>query len=294
MRGGRRGVKSIGARVRVHPTYFLGLLIAVAMGQGLNFLALTLCALLHEYGHFLSAERRGYTLNRILLTPFGAAVGGNNQEISAKDELAVFFAGPIINLYLCVATVATWWLLPDLYPYTETVFWANASLFICNLLPVFPLDGGRILYALLKRKFPLKAANIFAGIIGLCTLLGYTLLAVKGGAHIAFVLAFWLVTLPFLFRANQGEGYRKCLTHRTATRKKKGMHLTLLAFSVDSTLSAAIKRMRAGESYILYLYRGDIPVKTLSETQLYRLAEQKGLYVTFEEALHLADKILPP
>ncbi len=285
MRGGRRHVKSIGARVRVHPTYFLGLLIAVATGQGINFLALTLCALLHEYGHYLSAEGRGYALNRILLTPFGAAVGGNNQEISAKDELAVFFAGPLVNFCLCVGTVATWWLLPDLYPYTETVFWANASLFICNLLPVFPLDGGRILFALLKRKFTPKTANILAGITGICTLLGYTLLAVKGGAHIAFVLAFWLVTLPFLFRANHGEGYYKCLTHRSAARREKGMPLSLLAFSVNSTLSTAVKRMRAGESYILYLYRGDIPVKTLSETQVYRLAEQKGLYLTFWEAL---------
>jgi len=285
LRGGRRNVKSIGVRMRVHPSYFLGLIVAVAMGQGLNFLALTLCALLHEYGHYVSAEKRGYTLNRILLTPFGAAVGGNNQEISAKDELAVFFAGPLVNFYFCVGTVATWWLFPDLYPYTETVFWANASLCLCNLLPVFPLDGGRILYALLKRKFTPKMANRLTGGAGLFTLFGYTALAVKGGAHIAFVLVFWLITLPFLFRANHGEGYYKCLTHRTASRRNKGMHLSLLAFSVDSTLSTAIKRMRAGESYILYLYQGDIPVKTLSETQVYRLAEQKSLYLTFWEAL---------
>ncbi len=286
MRGGRRDGKSlIGARVRIHPTFLLGGMAAILFGQGGTFLALTFCALLHEFGHSLCAEKRGYALNRIVLTPFGAAVGGENADLSVRDELAVFFAGPLVNFCLCVGTVATWWLFPDLYPYTETVFWANASLCLCNLLPVFPLDGGRIVYSLLRRKLhPKTAARLSVG-ISLCTLSAYTALSLIFGGKIITCLSFWGITLPFLFSVNRKEGYRRCLTHRTETRRTKGMPLSLLAFSENATLSAAVKRMHAGESYILYLYRGDIPVKTLSETQVYRLAERKGLYLTFLEAL---------
>lgn len=144
----------------VHPLFILFGIYFAVIGKVFSFLTYTLVAVIHELGHSLVAEALGYKLQKITLMPYGALVSGEQSLFSFSDEIKIAFAGPIVNLATAVLFVALWWLKPEIYPYTDTAVFASLSIATINLLPCYPLDGGRILLAVLstviKRKKALK------------------------------------------------------------------------------------------------------------------------------------------
>lgn len=143
-------------KIRIHPLFFIFGLYFVAIGKVFSFLTFTICALLHELGHSLAAQKLGYKLRKITLMPYGAVIKGDIYGISYADEIKVVIAGPLLNLVIGLFTIALWWIFPLSYPYTELVAIGSFSLFFINLFPAFPLDGGRFLLCtlslFLKRK----------------------------------------------------------------------------------------------------------------------------------------------
>lgn len=138
-------------RLRIHPL-FLGVGILSALtGSFLLFLAAVLAALEHECAHAIAARRYGFTLDKIILMPYGAVIKGDLEGIRAAQEIAVCLAGPAANALTALFFVALWWLFPETYAYTDTAAAVSFSLFAVNLLPAWPLDGGRILRILLRR-----------------------------------------------------------------------------------------------------------------------------------------------
>lgn len=137
-------------KVRVHPLFLAVGALSAFTGGLLYFLAAVLAALEHECAHAFVARRYGYTLDKIVLMPYGAVVSGDVTGIGRKAELAVLLAGPLCNFMTGVFFVALWWTYPETYPYTELAATVSFSLFFVNLLPAYPLDGGRILRLLLE------------------------------------------------------------------------------------------------------------------------------------------------
>ena len=107
--------------------------------------------MLHELAHARMARLRGYRLSQIVLMPYGAVLKGG-EHFPRLDTLLIAVAGPLVNLILALIIVALWWLVPDLYTATEPLMWSNLSLALFNLLPVFPLDGARIILACSNSK----------------------------------------------------------------------------------------------------------------------------------------------
>ena len=108
-----------------------------------------LALFLHEIAHLIVATKRGYTLKKIKLDMFGLAVE-LNEKIDEKDQFSINVAGPLLNLFLCVLCLASYWLWPFTYFYLNTFCLSNLILAIFNLLPVYPLDGGKIFRGMIK------------------------------------------------------------------------------------------------------------------------------------------------
>ena len=141
----------LGVKLRIHPLFLLAGLLSVFTGDLMLFLAATVAAVLHECAHAFAARRYGFALDKLVLMPYGAVIAGDISGIGKKQELAVLAAGPLANACTALFFAALWWLWPETYAYTDTAAYVSLSLFLVNLLPAYPLDGGRILHLALSR-----------------------------------------------------------------------------------------------------------------------------------------------
>lgn len=194
--------------VRVHVTFALIVVWAAwwgnADGGGLrgaaigivSTLLLFLCVTLHEFGHSLTAQRYGIATRDITLYPIGGVASLERIPDKPGEELRIAIAGPVVNVVIAVALLAVGAALPGdaltgigtmvdrirdgdwgvIVPYLALT---NLWLALFNLLPAFPMDGGRILRAFLAHRLPHRRATTIAVGIGqamalLFGLIGFT------------------------------------------------------------------------------------------------------------------------
>lgn len=168
---------------------------SVLVALGLS-LAVFLCVLLHEFGHALMARRFGIQTRRVTLWPLGGVaeleLGRSNQN--PRAELWIALAGPAVNLVIAAV------LVPVVFVFgTATVpgflaaylLVANLMLGVFNLIPAFPMDGGRVVRALLERKRGRLAATEIAAKLGRFVALGLGLYGLWNGQ--------WLLALVAVF-----------------------------------------------------------------------------------------------
>ena len=242
-------------------------MLSALTGQLMIFLAACLSALEHELAHALVARRYGYTLDRVVLMPYGAVVSGDLTGIGKKRELMVLAAGPLVNGATALFFVALWWLWPVTYPYTDVAAMVSFSLFAVNLLPAWPLDGGRML-RLILRPLGEKRARIICLILTLLTaagVLGYFVYTCFSEPMFT-ALAFSLLLAAGAF----GGG-----TYRPVDYMKrdfsKGLEERRVAISADRTLRDILRYLREDRYLVLVLfengeYLGELPEEELAKS----------------------------
>jgi Zn-dependent protease len=155
--------------------------------------------LLHELGHAIQAQREGIAIDGITLWVFGGVASLRGQIPSAGAELRVAVVGPAVSLIIGAVCVLASLALPLPDAVDGVLFWlgqVNLYLLVFNLVPAFPLDGGRVLRALLwARRRDFASATHTAGALGR----GFGQVMIAGGLLlVVFVGAFSGVWLAFL------------------------------------------------------------------------------------------------
>ncbi len=138
-------------KIRIHPFFVALCLFLLVAGKGFELGASALAVAAHECGHYFSAKKRGFVLKDLSLMPYGAVMYAEDG-LPDRDGWAIALAGPVVNLLVCAVIGTAWWFFPQLYPVTKMLFAVNAGIGLFNLLPCYPLDGGRILISLAKNK----------------------------------------------------------------------------------------------------------------------------------------------
>ena len=158
-------------KLKVHPLFIILCILSFVFGYANVFFVYIIAILLHEVGHSTMAKKLGYSLNNFCLLPQGALVYGYQKFRNPIDEIKIAAVGPIVNIILVILCLALWWLVPDIYSQTENWVFCNLGIAIFNLLPILPLDGGRIFLAFFtirkKRKLGIIIVNILGIIISL-------------------------------------------------------------------------------------------------------------------------------
>ena len=217
--------RAFGIDVKVHWTFFLLLAFFAFAGYQrtgslLNALvttavivALFLCVLMHEYGHSLVAQRLGIEIPDITLLPIGGVARFKALPDKPMDEVKIAVAGPLVNVVLApifygigtalgadplnIASPVGGINSPgQFFIYLGVI---NVALVVFNMLPAFPMDGGRVLRGLLATRLgPVRATDI-ASAVGQFFAVAFFLIGLLGGNFLLTLIA------VFIFFGANGE-----------------------------------------------------------------------------------------
>jgi Zn-dependent protease len=163
----------------------------------LIIVGLAFSILLHELAHAVVGHRLGVSPSHIELNGLGGlCFWASPMRPEAWRRIAISLAGPAANLLLYVVFT----LLADMpvvatnrsvYHVADMLAWANGWMFVFNMMPAFPLDGGKALEALLGKVVTFTMARVVVGVLGLC-LAAYCAYLGLGGSTWMLILAFML------------------------------------------------------------------------------------------------------
>ncbi len=252
-------------------------------GQLLLFLAAVFAALEHELAHALAARRLGFSLNEIVLMPYGAVISGDIRGISPRQEIWVCLAGPLANALTALGFVALWWLYPETYPYTDVAAQISFSLFLVNLLPAFPLDGGRILRVALRPLGERRALHIcravsFTIAAGIAGYFVYTCFSVPNVSALLFAVM-------LVFGGFGGGAYGRLVF--APKDFSRGVEEKRIALSAEKTAGDAMRYLREDKYLVLVLFERGEFLGELSEEELLSALSGGGYSRKLKELLPL-------
>lgn len=202
-----------GTVIRIHLTFMLLLLwiagtgfaaggAQAAIASTVFVCLLFLCVLLHEFGHVFAARRYGVRTPDITLLPIGGVARLERIPEKPQEELVVALAGPAVNvviaalLFLVLGGIPPMQAAAELHSpgqgILERLAWVNVTLVLFNLIPAFPMDGGRVLRAFLAWRMGYVRATQRAAAVGqgVAFLLG--LLGLFGGNPLLVFIALFV------------------------------------------------------------------------------------------------------
>lgn len=281
-----------GIDVYVHATFFIlitwigmsywlveGSLAAVISGVGF-ILALFGCVVLHELGHALTARRYGIRTRHITLLPIGGVAALERMPDDPKQEIAVALAGPAVNLVIALglwlwltvsnALVPVGQLSLTGGPFLERLMVINIVLAVFNLLPAFPMDGGRVLRAALAMRMGRNHATQVAARVGQGLALGLGFIGLFYNPFLIFIALFvWI-------GAAAEAGSEQIKSTLSGAAVGRAMLTDFQVLSPDDPLSRAIELTMAGSQKEFPVLVDAVMVGVLGQADLLKGLQARG------------------
>jgi Zn-dependent protease/predicted transcriptional regulator len=201
-----------GIDVKIHATFLLILIwigasyyitggtFNAAVNGVLYLLTLFLCVILHEFGHALTARRYGIQTADITLLPIGGVARLERMPEEPKQELWVALAGPAVNVVIAAVLAVILFLTGGFNaatafsmtegPFLERIMLVNVFLAVFNLIPAFPMDGGRVVRALLATRLEYTQATQVAATLGQVIAFVFGLIGLFTNPFLVFIALF--------------------------------------------------------------------------------------------------------
>lgn len=254
------------------------------LGWSLIFIvAIFACIALHELGHALMASRYGIKAKNVVLLPIGGIASIEKFPGNPKQELMISLAGPLVNIAIAAL------LLPLIQPYTP--FWeyrpgasithghdffynlhvANVGLVLFNLIPAFPLDGGRVLRALLGFRLNYVRATAIASYVG--KLVAVSFIAI-GILFSNFLLP--LVGIFIIFSASMEEYYLRVRSLVKDMKLKEMLMYDYNSLQSNTTVKEAASVLMNNHGKYFVVMDGASPVGSINRMEIIKAIAEKN------------------
>ena len=258
-----------GIDVFLHVTFLLFLAWAAystGVGNGLRaafsvlvlLISLFTCVLLHEYGHALTARRFGIGTHDITLLPIGGVARLERMPSNPWQELLVAIAGPAVNLAIALVVGLVLFLKGEAIPRNPAnlaeggLLWhlliMNLAMIFFNMLPAFPMDGGRVLRAALAMKLPYAKATRVAATIGQGMAILFAIYALASHQYLMLLIA----ALVWVGASNEAEAAEED-SLLTGLRVRDAMLTDYRRLTPDDTVQMTVQLILQG-------WQADFPV----------------------------------
>ncbi|MDQ0110841.1 M50 family metallopeptidase [Paenibacillus harenae] len=248
----------------VHPLFIMIMLASVFTGYIAELLTLFLLVIVHEMGHVLMARSFGWTIREVKLLPFGGVVEVEEAGgVSAAEEAMVAIAGPLQNLWMGLAA----WGFGQLglwdADWAAYVWKANLMIGMFNLLPIHPLDGGKLMQAALSYMMNYYSMLIWSARISLlfsaCMIVGSLLpwLVYKNGLQLnLLVVGLFLFMTNWTYARNRPFLFYRFLMHRGRTVARaltRGEQASPLIVSGGQSILSVARLFRRERYHLIYM-----------------------------------------
>jgi len=284
-----------GIPVRIHATFFfLPIYVAgetAARGGGLSEVAASVgfillafaCIVLHEFGHALTGRRFGVVTKDITLLPIGGVARLDRMPRRPREEVAIALAGPAVNVLIAAILLLFMHLSPGVYDIEDPLLYQrslvaqlfgwNLVIVVFNLIPAFPMDGGRVLRALLAMRLDYVRATRIAANVGQVIALLFAILGVLGNP---FLL---LIALFVFLGAGQESAFVQMRSAFDGVPVSRAMIRDFKALQASDPISKAVDLLLDGHQQdfpVLAGSNGDPPIGILTRADLLKaLAERR-------------------
>lgn len=267
-------------KFKIDISFWLFILISILLKRGYFAAMYSIVVVLHEMAHYVVANKLFYHCREIRLGIFGAVLYGDFEDVEKSAEIKIAAAGPLVNICLCLLSLAAWWLYPDSYAFTQDFCEANLSMAAVNLLPCYPLDGGRIFTAVLQKRYSrVVAIGITKKItIGVSVWLFVVFMLTLATGSVFFNVGTFAVCLFVgVFAQSGGECYVKsAVMNHKRKLLKKGMEKKTLVFEQNNTVGNVAKRMQGN-----YLFCLDVVNEDMVTVRRFSIAELEHIVISY-------------
>lgn len=280
-----------GIRVEVHVTFLLLLAIVALLFPGgprdafrtLLYLFLVFAiVLLHEFGHALMAKRFGIATREIVLLPIGGVARLERMPENPTQEILVALAGPAVNVVLLVGIGAVMFgsgVRPELNIFDinpdrmlEALFKANIWMFGFNLIPAFPMDGGRVLRGTLAIFLPYVRATRIAVIVGQ----GFALVFAAAGVFVLQNVVLVLIAMFVFVTAGEERALVQTRHSLAGLPVSAAMVTAFVSLETRHEIAHAVDLLLAGEQQDFPVLEGGQFLGMLSRTDLLAGLRREG------------------
>jgi stage IV sporulation protein FB len=271
-------------KIKIHPSFVFLAAYFIVFGRLYAFANILAVVILHELAHAKAASLRGYSLRRITLMPYGAVIYGE-EKLRPADAIFIALAGPAFNLFCAVTLLALWWLFPVLYVYTDILCYANISLALFNLLPLYPLDGSRIILSLAKNKRKtlkiLKAAGVAAGV----TFIVFFIISLFNSPNATYLMVAVFIIYS-AFTGTQKEALIHISNKFFCKNIENGIEKRTVYISADTKLIRLMSHINGDSLTTFIITDKSLKVlKTIEESELEPLTLKYGLYARLRDII---------
>jgi Zn-dependent protease/predicted transcriptional regulator len=294
MKGTFKLGKIAGISLFIHWTFSLLILFIIYInykaGQNLTqilwsvlfILCIFLTVLLHELGHALTATKFDIKTKDITLLPIGGLARLERIPEKPSEELMVAVAGPLVNIALALVT-SMFISLPNSSEemiaqlangvnannFFLNFYLVNILLAFFNLIPAFPMDGGRVLRALLSFKLERHIATKIAARIGQLLALGFIFLGFFSNPFLIFIGIFVFIGAQIESEYTESKHMLKGYTVRDVLMKQYPI------IDYNETLETAVKLMLDSQNKYFLVTENNIPMGTLNRDQIIEALSKK-------------------
>ena len=291
-----------GIRILVHWTFVLLLawIVFSEMGRGSDLqttllsvgfvLTIFACVVLHELGHSLTAQRYGVQTKTITLLPIGGVASLERIPENPKQELLIALAGPAVNV---VIAFILWLLLPSLRTIPDETFFTqitssnflyllmfvNVMLVVFNAIPAFPMDGGRVLRALLAFKLGRVRATQIAANLGQLLAIFFVFLGFFGNPFLI------LIGIFVFFGAYSENMMVQHLDFLRGHSVREGMMTNYVSLAPTETVRDALDKLLLGSEHDFVVEQNGQVVGTISRMQLIQAIKNEQMQAPVTEIM---------
>ncbi len=270
-------------KISFHPLFFLFTIFLMLSGKLLIFINYLIVTVMHEYAHAFIAKKLGYQIKNIKLLPFGVSLNLQNTSMEPRDEVLVALAGPALNIILYICCLALWWMFPITYGYLSLFAYANLITAVINLVPVFPMDGGRVLVGILSAKYNRTIVKKFVYVINIAFSVCLFICFFAFIKYANFTLLFMAIFALFAgFPIGKEELNYKLLDINGIKKEASVLKTKIIVIKKGTPLYKIFRHISKNYYLIVYIINSNDEVyKILYESEILQLIDKGALEGVF-------------